>query len=356
MERPDLSQVDPAVRAYVEHLETELLALHQAQDTSATSDRLQPSESPTQWNVISVSAAGLAKRTPRHHYARQRRGGMGVFDLESPEDDYPAYLAIADETHDLLLFTTLGRVFRRSVSSIVETAVRGRGESLLAQLPFPLAEGEYLAAILTDSGERERRPFAILFSQRGWVRRIRHNYLGPRMIPGTTFHDPKNGGPLVAACWSPGNADLFITTKQGLAIRFDEQQVPTSGCRGLRVEPGDEVVAGTTVGEGSGVFLLGADGKGTIRLMSGFRANKAPGAGGKVALKTDHLIAAAAVEEDEDLLVISRLGKIIRFSAADIPAKEGAVQGVNCMSLRADETTAAVVSAAGTPPVVGDES
>jgi DNA gyrase subunit A len=354
MDRPDLSQVAPAVREYIDYLETELLELRLQVEVSTFSERPEPSEEPTTWNVISVSETGVAKRTARHFYSRQRRGGMGVFDLESPEGDYPAHLVIADAAHDLLLFTNLGRVFRRPVSAITETEVRGRGKSLLAQLPFPLAAGEHLAAVLPNSGEGERWPFAILFSQRGWVRRVRHNYLGPRLIPGTTFHDPKNGGSLVAACWSPGNADLFIVTRRGLAIRFDEQQVPPSGCRGLRVEPDDEVIAGTAVSDEGGVFLLSADGKGTIRLMSGFRANRAPGAGGKVALKTDRLVAATAVDEHEDLFILSRLGKIIRFSAADVPPKEGSVQGVHCMNLRADETVAAIASAPGLKPVSGD--
>ncbi len=78
--------------------------------------------------------------------------------------------------------------------------------------------------------------------------------------------------------------------------------------------------------------------------MAGFAANKAPGSGGKVALKTDHLIGAATVTDNDDLFAISRLGKIIRFQAVEVPAKEGVVQGVNCMSLRADEVVALVGS------------
>jgi DNA gyrase/topoisomerase IV subunit A len=84
-----------------------------------------------------------------------------------------------------------------------------------------------------------------------------------------------------------------------------------------------------------GVF--GAGGKGAVRLMSGFRSNKAPGAGGKAALKTDRLVGAAVVGENDDVFAISRLSKIIRFLAAEVPPKEGVVQGVNCMALRADE-------------------
>ena len=99
----------------------------------------------------------------------------------------------------------------------------------------------------------------------------------------------------------------------------------------------------TAVSEQSGVFLLSHDGKGTVRHMSGFRLNKAPGAGGKVAMKTEKLIGAVTVADD-DLFIISQLGKLIRFKAGEVPVKTGVVQGVNCMSLRNDEATAVCMS------------
>ena len=94
-----------------------------------------------------------------------------------------------------------------------------------------------------------------------------------------------------------------------------------------------------------GFLLLGADGKGTVRLMSGFRQNKAPGAGGKQALKTDRLVGAVAVAQNDDVFIISEQSKMIRFAAAEIPPKEGVVQGVNCMALRHDEVAALTVCA-----------
>ncbi len=78
--------------------------------------------------------------------------------------------------------------------------------------------------------------------------------------------------------------------------------------------------------------------------MAGFSQNKAPGAGGKQAMKADRLVGVGAVSERDDIFIISRLGKIIRFHADEIPAKEGVVQGVACMALRSDETTATVVA------------
>jgi DNA gyrase subunit A len=78
--------------------------------------------------------------------------------------------------------------------------------------------------------------------------------------------------------------------------------------------------------------------------MSGFAANKAPGSGGKVAFKAEKLVTAVTVHEDSDVFIISKLSKMIRFPADEIPIKEGVVQGVNCMSLRADEVTAVTVT------------
>ena len=112
----------------------------------------------------------------------------------------------------------------------------------------------------------------------------------------------------------------------------------------MRVDPNDEVVGIAAVGADDGVFLLGADGKGTIRLMSGFSANKSPGTAGKIAMRTDHLAGICGLSMDRinttDLFVISELGKLIRFQASDVPSKEGVVQGVNCMSLRSDHCMA----------------
>lgn len=345
LERPDLSQIDPIIRTYIESLEAELERL-QAQEEEDSGERapaqpLEPSEPPTTLNLITVSVSGLAKRTPRHHYWRQRRGGMGVFDLETSESDPPAFLTIADESHSLLLITSHARAFSARVSDLPEAPVRSRGQLLTAKLP--LRPDERLAIVLPS----QNNGYVNLVTERGHVRRLRYNYIGANLRPGSLLFEPKELGAPAAACWTTGEADIFIATRQGKAIRFAEQRVPFSGCLGIRLDRDDTVVAVTPASEESSVFLLSADGKGSIRQMAGFAANKAPGAGGKVALKTEHLIGAVAVTEADDLFAISRLGKLIRFQAAEVPPKEGVVQGVNCMALRADETVALTAGRVG---------
>jgi len=101
------------------------------------------------------------------------------------------------------------------------------------------------------------------------------------------------------------------------------------------------VVAITPVRQESGVFLVSSDGKGTVRAMEGFAPNKSCGGSGKLAIKSNHVVAALAIDQAQDIFIISQLGKIIRFRADEVPPSEGVVQGVVCMSLRGDEVAAA---------------
>ncbi len=344
--RPDLTGLPPAVVAYIEGLEQEVAELRSrsASRSSRRSDRSEsppePSEPPTTMQIVSISQKGLAKRTARHLYFRQRRSGMGVFDLESPEDDPPTHLVTADEGQDLVVITSEARAFRVAVNSITQSEVRGRGESLLTE--FPLKEGESLAVVIAvDHGTTKgiAGSYIVLVSERGQVRRIASHYFGAALQAGTVLYNVAEGGPPAAACWSSGEQDLFLITRGGQAIRFAEKQVPVRGCLGMRVDPSDRIVGAAAVSADGGVFIATDEGKGTIRLMAGFSANKSPGAGGKVGIKSDAVIGATAVSSDDDVFLISKLGKIIRFQANEIPAKEGVVQGVNCMALRADECT-----------------
>lgn len=341
LRRPDLADLPEDVVAYIEALEARLEMAQEADALSDDTAYAESDEEPTTINIITISAGGVAKRTPRHLYARQRRGGMGIFDLDSREDDPPRFLVTADISESVILLTNHGRAFRAAVQEIVETPIRGRGLPLLAGVT--LRGDERIALAFGDRGGS----YLALVSERGQVRRIGSQYLGKALQPGTVLHDPKDGGAPAAACWTSGNDELLIVTRQGRAIRFAERLVPVRGCLGMRVEPDDRVTCAAAAPPAGSVFLLTEDGKGTVRLLDGFAANKSPGSSGKQLMKTEALIGALAVTDAHDLFVISRLGKLIRFRTGDVPAKEGVVQGVHCMNLRADNCVALTGSAIG---------
>lgn len=353
--RPDLSGVSVEVRAYIESLEQALKLKKTVQPRSLKKTNLhtndadealdsplpvhEESEPVTSKNLITFTRYGLAKRTPRHLYNLQSRGGMGVFDIDCPENDPPSAIISAEPEETLLLVTNFGRAFRLPVISIPEAPVRARGQSIVGK--FGLEEDEIISAVVPILAEG----YLALLGESGMVRLLRHHVFGEYMKFGANLLDLRTFGSLVSACWTSGDADLFIATSQGKAIRFSEKQVSPQGSLGIRLSPSDRAVAIASVEDDSGVFLLSADGKGTIRQMQGFAPNKTPGTGGKIAIATDRLVTAAAVSQKDQIMIISRLSKIIRFRVEMVPPKDGVVQGVVCMSLRADEPAALVITA-----------
>jgi len=347
--RPNLEGLSPEIIDYIELLERELERFKSVEssrsrrisrkeepeeDLEDPGEVQEPTEPPTSLNVITITGNGICKRTPRHHYNIQRRGGMGIFDLDSGDQDPPVSLAIAEPDQTILLITNLGRAFRLAVQSIPETPVRGRGLSMISRLSFET--GERVAKIV----DIQAQGYLALLGQNGMTRLLRHHVFGEYMKPGANLFDLRTFGRFADACWTPGDSDLLVATRDGKAIRFAEKAIAPQGSPGIRLSGQDQAVAVVSVSPDSGVFFLGSDGKGTIRTMQGFSANKAPGSGGKIAMIADRLVGAIAIEQDDQVFIISKLSKIIRFRSEEIPQKDGVVQGVVCMSLRADEPVA----------------
>ncbi len=334
MEKPDLTGINSEVLAYIEYLEGKLANTKRPSSgrSSASVSASEPTEPETTMQVITISQNGMIKRTARHHYARQKRAGMGVFELDLPEDDRPAKIILADEQSELIALTNFARVYKIPVAQIHEAAVRAKGTPL-ADLyrSFGMHEKEHVVTFLAGSGNQ----IAIL-TEKGYAITRNKNFLKN----GAILYDVNTIEPPMAACWSTGQDELFIGTKNGLGIRFSTKQVSSRGTSAIRLDADDELLGIAAVEPNGGVLLVSDDGRGTIRLMEGFRPNKSPGGGGKVALKAEKMVGMAAANPADDIFIASALSKMIRFNAGDIPAKTGAVQGVHLMSLRADEVSA----------------
>lgn len=349
MDRPDLTNVNPEIKAYIEYLEARLksaspLISSQKKRESGPEPEIDvistaplQAEAPTSIQIISVSSTGMVKRTSRHLYTPQHRGGVGIYDIELKDPDFPSVLASVDESQNLLLFTNLARAFRYPIGKIQSTPVHGKGD-LFERLPFE--QDEKVVSILPEQAQG----YVAMVSAGGRVRTLRHHVFGEHMKPGTSLYPYRDFGPLVSACWTPGDGDLFIATRRGIGIRFNEKLISPQGDYGIKVGAEDTVVGITPVRDDSGVLMVTSDGKGTIRLMSGFAPNKTPGGSGKIAIKSEHLINAVSVEESDNIFIITRLGKMIRFKADEVPQTEGVVQGVNCILMRSDVVTSVLKS------------
>jgi DNA gyrase subunit A len=338
MQRPDLSFVSPEVVDYIEYLEAQISQSNQAKPAKAIviekpirEEQPLPAEPPSKVNIFTASHLGSAKKTARHLFSRQHRGGMGVFDIDVNSPDTPALLVSAEENQNLLVFTNKARVFRVNSSRFEQSPVRSRGSEIFDRIT--LENDETLVAALPE----QATGYVAFISASGRIRSLRHHLFGEHMRPGMALYQFSEYGPLAAVSWTPGDKELLVVTKNGMGIRFSEKLVSPQGEWAIRLAKDDQVVSVLPVEDQSKVFVIGADGKGTCRLMSGFAPNKSTGGSGKQVMKNDLIIGALPIEENVDIFVISHLGKIIRFPADEVPETEGVIQGVNCMSLRSDE-------------------
>jgi DNA gyrase subunit A len=342
MQRPDLSKVDLVIRRYIDYLEAQLgipqIRSNKSDLDLADDDKLLfeslPAEPETSIGILTISNGRYVKRTLRHLYHRQHRGGMGVFDIDINPPDFPDLLGMANENQTMLLFTNRGRVFRFNFQGIEPAPIRGKGVLPFDRLPFE--EDETLVAILPE----QARGYIAFLSKSGRVRCLRHHLFGEHMRPGTSVYNLSEFGTLAAACWTPGDADLFLISRMGMGIRFNEKAISPQGDLGIRLSAGDAAVGITSANDESEILIVSADGKGTIRQMTGFAPNKSPGGSGKIAMKNPSIIGASAIHAQDDIFIITRQAKIIRFKADEIPSTDGVVQGVNCVMLRLDEVSA----------------
>jgi DNA gyrase subunit A len=341
MQRPDLSTVEPSIRQYIEYLENQLGARRSnKQETETDIEKLNeafPAEPETTYGVLTLSNRGIVKRTLRHLYHRQHRGGMGVYDLDIAAPDFPYLLGMSNENRSMLLFTNRAKTYRFNFQNLEASPVRSKGIAAFERLP--LEENESIVAVLPE----QARGYIAFLSQSGKVRCLRHHLFGEHLRPGTPVYNYGEFGPLAAACWTSGDSDLFVISRTGMGIRFSEKAISPQGELGMRLSADDSAVGIASVNQESEVLILAADGKGTIRQMKGFAPNKSPGGSGKIGMKSNAIIGAAAVQPEDDIFIISRQSKIIRFRADEIPSTDGVVQGVNCMALRLDDITTFLV-------------
>ncbi len=218
MQRPDLSNLSPAVVRYIEFLEKKSGILVN-DDDSSNSSSIQSVETSyyepeTTDCILTISQHALLKRTYRHLYPRQHRGGMGIFDLDVSPPDQPSILGTANENQTLLVFTNHARVFRIQLNAIDSAPVRSRGVAALERFAFE--PGEKVVTILPE----QARGYVALASESGKVRSLRHHLFGEHMRQGTLVFNLADFGPLACACWTPGAADLLLVTNSGASIRF----------------------------------------------------------------------------------------------------------------------------------------
>ena len=287
--------------------------------------------------VFTLSHNGYIKRTPAAEYRAQSRGGKGVRGMATREEDYVESVFTAS-THDFILFfSSRGQVYVRKGYQIPEAGRSARGTNIVNILP--LEPEEKISAMLRGKGLQED-DFIMFFTKNGVTKRMSQGELRNVRKNGIRALDIREGDELVQALTTHGSEKLLVVTRGGMAIRFDENDVrpmgrTAAGVRAIRLKDGDEVVAAVrATDEDAAVLTVTENGYGKRTRIGEYSVQGRGGQGLKtyqITQKTGEIVGAKKVTGEEDILLVSDDGTIIRMEAGGISLLGRATQGVRLM-------------------------
>jgi len=297
--------------------------------------------------VVTITHTGYIKRNPISLYRSQHRGGKGKVGINVKEEDFVVDLFIAS-THDyLLFFTDAGKIHWMKVHELPQAGRLTRGKAIVNLLH--LSPQEKVTAILSLK-DFAKEMFITFMTKKGTIKKTAlEAYSNPRSGGIIAIHLDE-GDELISTKLTDGKQHLFIGTKTGKAIHFPENQIremgrTARGIRGIKISKQDEVVAMEEVAPHTQILTVTANGYGKRTQASEYRVQNRGGTGiftVKRTQKTGDVIGIKTGVDEDELMVISNKGKIIRLRAVDIPVQGRSTQGVRLITLEEGERVVAV--------------
>jgi len=297
--------------------------------------------------VVTISHQGYIKRNPISLYRAQRRGGKGMTGARPKEEDFVERLIVASSHDYFLFFTNKGRVYWKKVHEIPEAGRMSRGKAIVNLLE--LQKGERVATTLAVK-EFQKGKYAVMATKKGIVKKTELlSYSRPR-TGGIIAINIREGDELIGVRETDGEQYVFLTTRRGKSIRFQESDIRSmgrvaTGNIGIRMESGDEVVGMDALHEGETILTVTENGFGKRTKTEEYRS-QARGGKGILTIKTTErngpVVYAYQVTDQEQLMIITEHGKIIRLRIAEISVIGRNTQGVKLINLGEGEKVVGV--------------
>ena len=286
--------------------------------------------------VYTLTNHGYIKRLSEENYKVQKRGGKGVMALTTKEEDFVEELITASTHTNLMFFTTLGRVHKIKGYNIPESSRQAKGMNVVNLLS--LQEGEKVTAIIPVN-ELEEDKYFNMFTRNGVTKRSKMTDFKNIRKTGLNAVELDEGDVLVSVRLTDGNQTMLVAANTGLTIRYDENDARVMGrnargVRSIRLEEGEYVVGAVAVSDGEQVLTITENGYGKRSPVEDYRPQTRGGKGiigQNITEKTGQLAGIRKVGENDDLIVISSDGNIIRTKLAEIPVYGRASNGVRIM-------------------------
>ena len=289
--------------------------------------------------VVTLTNAGYIKRLPADTYTAQHRGGKGLIGMTTKEEDFIEKVVVANSHSYILFFTNSGKVYMRKVYQIPEASRTAKGSNLVNLIE--MESGERVTAMIEVPSFAEEG-YLTMVTKCGIIKRTPLSEYEYQRRGGKRAISLDEGDELVFVRRTEGDTEIIIATHDGSAVRFEESGAramgrTARGVRGIRVAEGDEVCGVALVEEGKKLVTITENGYGKLTDFEDFRTMKNRGGKGVAAHglseKTGALASIATVDSEDDLMLITNEGMIIRTPVTDIPTYSRTAGGVRVMRL-----------------------
>ncbi|MEK7060441.1 MAG: DNA gyrase C-terminal beta-propeller domain-containing protein, partial [Patescibacteria group bacterium] len=301
---------------------------------------------PDEDSMLVLTQGGYVKRTNPNEYKVQKRGGVGVVDIATKEEDIVTRFLVANAHSDLLFFTNFGKVYQLKMFEIPEGKRATKGKSIMNFLPLS-GEESVTSVLAVPKGAALDASSVVFVTEAGAVKRVAARSFADVRRSGIIAINLKKGDTLVSAHLAGEGDTVSIVTAKGQSIRFEAEDVremgrTAGGVRGMSVKKDDKVVSAEVISaaaKDASLLVIMSKGYGKRTKISEYKVQGRGGSGIKTAAvtpKTGEVIGAKVVSGDvkeEELVVVSKKGQVIRTSVAEIKLISRATQGVRIMRL-----------------------
>ncbi len=303
--------------------------------------------------VVVLTQGGYIKRTNPQEYRRQKRGGVGVVDLDTKEEDFVTQFLTASAHSDLLFFSDRGKVYQLKMYELPEGKRATKGKSIMNYLS--LEQGERVTSILAMPKEKKAVEdlSLVMATKNGIVKKVAANKFHEVRRSGLIAINLGKGDALISAAFVHKGDSVVLVTAKGQSIRFDEKNVremgrQAAGVRGMKLGLRDEIVGSGVVPKGAKgeLLVLSSTGYGKKTKLDEYKIQGRGGSGIKtmsITQKTKQLVGAAVVLGGGELVAMSKKSQTIRTGLDEIPTLSRATQGVRVMKLREGDSVASFV-------------
>ena len=288
--------------------------------------------------VISLTHSGYIKRLPVTEYKAQHRGGMGITAHKPKDEDYVEKMFIACTHDDILLFTSLGKVYSIKGYMIPEANRTSRGRAIVNVVG--LDQGEKIAAVLPK--KEDGQGYIVIATKRGLIKKTTTDEYSRIMKNGKIAVRLNEGDEIISVQFTTGENELLLASRSGKCIRFPESNIramgrTAAGVRAMHLGENDALVDMLVVDENYDILTLTAKGYGKRTNVEDYRVQGRAGKGIKAGTfneKTGELVAMKQVTDDNDIMIITTAGTIIRMHADSISRIGRASRGVKVMNVK----------------------